>query len=71
MELTAAFDKANMNLKAGGEQNAAMASKIQILEVDITKIRQVSKVYNKYQGPKIVALFHLLLVLKSVDDFKL
>merc|ERR1711988_1072989 len=35
-----ALDKANMNLKAGGEQNAAMASKIQILEVDITKIRQ-------------------------------
>merc|ERR1712048_947099 len=41
MELTAALDKANMNLKAGGEQNAAMVSKIQILEVDITKIRQV------------------------------
>merc|ERR1719220_3317810 len=46
MELTAAFDKANMNLKAGGEQNAAMASKIQILEVDITKIRQVLEQTN-------------------------
>merc|ERR1711988_1412621 len=41
-----ALDKANMNLKAGGEQNAAMASKIQILEVDITKIRQVLEQTN-------------------------
>merc|ERR1711899_642796 len=46
MELTAALDKANMNLKAGGEQNAAMVSKIQILEVDITKIRQVLEQTN-------------------------
>merc|ERR1712223_331195 len=46
MELTAALDKANMNLKAGGEQNMAMASKIQILEVDITKIRQVLEQTN-------------------------
>ena len=51
MELTAALDKANMNLKAGGEQNAAMVSKIQILEVDITKIRQVSK-SNSFQERK-------------------
>ena len=29
-----------------------------------------SKVCNKYQGPKIVAPFHLLLVLKNLDDFK-
>merc|ERR1711976_975049 len=46
MEVTAALDKANMNLKAGGEQNAAMVSKIQILEVDITKIRQVLEQTN-------------------------
>ena len=30
-----------------------------------------SKVYNKYQGPKIVAPFHLLFALKSLDDFKI
>ena len=30
-----------------------------------------SKVYNKYQGPKIIAPFHLLLVLMSLDDFKI
>merc|ERR1712083_578948 len=41
MELTSALDKANINLKAGGEQNMAFAGKIQMLEVDITKIRQV------------------------------
>ena len=29
------------------------------------------KVYNKYQGPKIVAPFHLLLVLKNLDEFKM
>merc|ERR1711899_650676 len=46
MELTAALDKANMNLKAGGEQNMAMVNKIQILEVDITKIRQVLEQTN-------------------------
>merc|ERR1712083_754347 len=46
MELTSALDKANINLKAGGEQNMAMASKIQILEVDITKIRQVLEQTN-------------------------
>ena len=28
------------------------------------------KVYNIYQGPKIVAPFHLLLVFKNQDDFK-
>ena len=44
LELTAAMDKANMNLKGAGEQNMAFASKIQMLEVDITKIRQVRKV---------------------------
>merc|ERR1712241_1318973 len=31
MELTTALDNASKNLKAGGEQNMAMASKIQIL----------------------------------------
>ena len=31
----------------------------------------VSKVYNKYHGPKIVAPFHLLLVLKSLSDLKI
>ena len=31
----------------------------------------VPKVYNKYQGPKIVAPFHLLFALKSLDDFKI
>ena len=30
-----------------------------------------TKVYNKYQGPKIVAPFHLLLVLKNLNDFKI
>merc|ERR1719340_462515 len=45
-ELTAALDKANMNLKAGGEQNMAFAGKIQMLEVDITKIRQVLEQTN-------------------------
>ena len=44
MELTSAMDKANMNLKGAGEQNMAFAGKIQMLEVDITKIRQVRKV---------------------------
>ena len=29
------------------------------------------KVYNKYQGPKITAPFHLLLVFKNLDDFKI
>merc|ERR1712110_232186 len=46
MELTSALDNASKNLKAGGEQNMAMASKIQILEVDITKIRQVLEQTN-------------------------
>merc|ERR1712048_1470283 len=41
MELTAALDNANKNLKGAGEQNMAFAGKIQMLEVDITKIRQV------------------------------
>ena len=31
---------------------------------------EVTKVYNNYQGPKIVAPFHLRLVLKNLDDFK-
>ena len=30
-----------------------------------------TKDYNKYQGPKIVAPFHLLFALKSLDDFKI
>jgi chromosome segregation ATPase len=46
MELTAAMDKANMNLKGAGEQNMAFAGKIQMLEVDITKIRQVLEQTN-------------------------
>merc|ERR1712021_65950 len=46
MELTSALDHASKNLKAGGEQNMAMVSKIQILEVDITKIRQVLEQTN-------------------------
>ena len=29
------------------------------------------KVYNKYQKPKIVTPFHLLLVLRSLDEFKI
>ena len=29
-----------------------------------------TKVYNKYQGPKILAPFHLLLVFKNLDNFK-
>merc|ERR1712156_808562 len=41
MELTAALDNANKNLKGAGDQNMAFAGKIQMLEVDITKIRQV------------------------------
>ena len=35
------------------------------------KVTPVFKVYNKYQGPKIVAPFHLLLVLQNLDDFKI
>jgi len=46
MELTSAMDKANMNLKGAGEQNMAFAGKIQMLEVDITKIRQVLEQTN-------------------------
>merc|ERR1712083_854656 len=46
MELTAALDNANKNLKGAGEQNMAFASKIQMLEVDITKIRQVLEQTN-------------------------
>merc|ERR1719382_781531 len=46
LELTAAMDKANMNLKGAGEQNMAFAGKIQMLEVDITKIRQVLEQTN-------------------------
>merc|ERR1712156_201710 len=41
MELTAALDNANKNLKGAGDQNMAFAGKIQMLEVDITKIRTV------------------------------
>merc|ERR1719479_723824 len=46
MELTAALDNANKNLKGAGEQNLAMVNKIQILEDDITKIRQVLEQTN-------------------------
>merc|ERR1712203_1348645 len=46
LELTAALDQANMNLNGAGEQNMAFASKIQMLEVDITKIRQVLEQTN-------------------------
>merc|ERR1719220_868882 len=46
LELTAAMDKANMNLKGAGEQNMAFAGKIQMLQVDITKIRQVLEQTN-------------------------
>ena len=35
------------------------------------KISTTTKVYNIYQGPKIVSPFHLLLVLKNLDDFKI
>ena len=53
MELTSAMDKANMNLKGAGEQNMAFAGKIQMLEVDITKIRQVRKVpFLQLRDPK-------------------
>ena len=51
MELTSAMDKANMNLKGAGEQNMAFAGKIQMLEVDITKIRQVRKVVEGHLNP--------------------
>ena len=37
------------------------------IEKEGSKREHGPKVYNKYQGPKIVALFHLLLVLKSLQ----
>merc|ERR1711997_420429 len=46
MELTSALDNAKKKSALAGEQNMAMVSKIQILEVDITKIRQVLEQTN-------------------------
>ena len=37
----------------------------------LLRFKPMCKVYNKYQGPEMVAPFHLLLVLKSLDDFKI
>ena len=66
MELTAAMDKANMNLKGAGEQNMAFAGKIQMLEVDITKIRQVRKVPLLH----FVAFFHVASLFSTGVDNK-
>ena len=63
------------------ERNCTETKELQYIKKDVLEecpryevemgIAITHKVYNKYQGPKIVAPFHLFFLLKSLDDFKI